>query len=134
MTALAANRGWLIVMIVLIASLIGFFFVIFHFQSEEEHNLQKIQSVKLMNDETVKERAERIMPQGRWEAGEWGCSYRLGSRVLFWAIENDRILAASVTTIELFPELSPPIDQKTLNLIERNTPFNPFHFGRLSEK
>ena len=68
----------------------------------------------------------KILPGGQWHGGEFGVSYRVGSKVLLWEVEGNHVLAASKYTIRLFPELAPKIDKSVLDLFSEYQGFRPF--------
>ncbi len=134
MSANVANRlrgklELLIFVLFLLAGLCGYYFM-WYLDWEETNNLKKVQTFRLNNGETLKDMVERMFPGGVWTGGELVTSYKNGTQVFFWDKEGDRVLAASIATIEMFSELSPHVEQSVLNKLDRNMPFDPFQFER----
>jgi hypothetical protein len=118
---------YFVLIFILMGGLCGYL-LMWHLDWEESSNLKKIQSYKLKNGETLKTKVENMFPGGVWNSGEFYSGYENALHVFSWAIENDRVLAASVATIEMFPELSPQIDPSVLDTLHKDSPFDPFQF------
>jgi hypothetical protein len=112
----------------LIASICGGLFVCYIFYWADAINLKKIQSFKLKNGETLRSHVERLFPGGEWSGGELASTYEVGTNVFFWDIEDNRVLAASGATIEMFPEVAPQMDITTFGESNKDTLFDPFAF------